>query len=345
MDDLTEKMDFFPNRTIIIAMRQKGLTLDQLIRDTKRRGQKIEDIPPPLLREAQKRGFPDMRSVILPPPLIRDALTRPLLRDLLVTRIGYCSHAVGHYIPRPEGSLDHILHYCVAGRGWVRMAGRHWEVTADTMTFLPRGEPHLYGADAEHPWSIYWIHFTGRQADAYFNAIQVTAKSPLLHLRATPEILTAFQQIEESMREVHTPTHLLAASTALARFLGLIQLRRFASSQQQRTEQEQVQATITLMKDNLTRPLFLRELAQAAHMSVSRYEVAFSNRTGCSPINFFNRMRIQKACHSLDSTKHPVKQIASDLGFEDPYYFSRLFKKLVGVSPAGFRKQKSQRCH
>lgn len=335
-------MDFFPRQTDSTRMSRNGLTLERLLRDSKRRGQRLEEIPAPLLREAQKRGFPDMRSVILPPPLIRDALNRPLLRDLLVTRIGYCSHAAGHYIPRPEGSLDHILHYCVAGRGWVRMAGQEWEVTPDTMTFLPRGEPHIYGANAKQPWSIYWIHFTGRQADDFFAAIQVSANSPLLHLPATPEILTAFQQVEECMREVHTPSHLLAASTALARFLGLIQLRRFASSQQQRTEEEQVQATITLMKDNLARPLFLRELAQAAHMSVSRYEAAFHKRTGCSPINFFNRMRIQQACRQLDGTTQPVKQIASDLGFDDPYYFSRLFKKHVGVSPAEFRKQKTQ---
>lgn len=60
------------------------------------------------------------------------------------------------------------------------------------------------------------------------------------------------------------------------------------------------------------------------------------------PGRFFNRMRIQQACRQFDGTINPVKQIASELGFDDPCYFARLFKKLDGVSPASFRKQKTR---
>lgn len=317
---------------------ETGPTLPQLLAELRRKGQRLEDAPVRVVRDAQKRGFPDMRSIILPPPLIRSSLKQPLLRDLLVTRIGYCRRAAGHYIPRPEGSLDHILHYCVAGCGWLRMAGQEWQVTRDTMSFLPGGEPHSYGASARQPWSIYWIHFTGRQAADYFDVLRVKAGNPLVHLPATPAILAAFAEIEKPMTEVHTQANLVVASTALARFLGMIQARRGALAVSERTEEEQVQATVAFMKAHLTRPVFLSELANVAHMSISRYEVAFVKRMGCPPITYFNRMRVQQACRLLDETERPVKVIAGELGFEDPYYFSRLFKKVTGIAPVAFRK-------
>jgi AraC family transcriptional regulator, arabinose operon regulatory protein len=317
--------------------RAKDITLARLLQKLKRTKLRIEDVPLTVLRDAQKRGFPDMRAIFLPPPMIRESLKQPLLRDLLVTRIGYCSHAVGHYIPRPEGSLDHMVHYCVGGKGWLHMAGRQWDIAADTALFIPRGVPHLYGADPVEPWSLYWIHFTGRQAAEFFDVLQVRPEQPLLHLPRSEEILSSLRLIETHMAGVHTRPNLIAASTTLARFLSLIQLRQFATEQRERTAEENIQQTISFMQTNLTRSIALRELAQLAHMSISRYEMIFAKRTGCSPIHYFNRMKIQKACHLLTSTNLPAKAICAELGYGDPYYFSRLFKKMIGVSPAHFR--------
>jgi AraC family transcriptional regulator of arabinose operon len=315
----------------------KQLTLAQLLKELKRTERRLDDVPVGLLREVQKRGFPDMRSIFLPPPLIRDFLQRPLLRDLLVTRIGYCSRAAGHYIPRPEGSLDHIMHYCVGGKGWVRIAGRQWDVSPDTALFLPRNVPHLYGADPADPWSLYWIHFTGIQAAEFFEILRVGANQPLLHLLCTEQILSTLRCIESHMARVHTRASLLAASTTLASFLGLIQLQQFATEEQERTAEENIQQTIDFMIANLARPVPVRELANLAHMSISRYELAFAKRTGCSPISYFQRMKIQKACRLLTETDLPIKVICTEIGYEDPYYFSRLFKKSVGVAPVYFR--------
>jgi AraC-like DNA-binding protein len=327
------------DRAVGKRARPSELKRARLVKESQPRGQPLEDLLPPPLGEAQKRGFPNMRSILLPPPLIRDLLNQPLLGDLLVTRIGYCARATGHSIARPLGSLDHILHYCVAGKGWLRLAGREWDVPPETAFFIPRNEPHIYAADTNEPWSIYWIYFTGRQAPDHLAALQVSAREPLLHLPCTGEILSAFELVEGYMAEVQTRYNLVAASTALARLLGLVQLRRFAMAQRQRSEEENIQQTIELMRKNLAQRLSLRELAQLAHMSVSRYEATFVKRTGCSPKNYFNRMKIQQACRLLTESARPSKEICADLGFADPYYFSRLFKKLVGLSPAHFRKQ------
>jgi AraC-like DNA-binding protein len=310
---------------------------DRLLAEVKRTGRRMEEMPVELVRECMRRGFPDMRTIELPPPIIGASLEKPLLRDLLVTRIGYASRAAGHFIPRPTGSLDHIFLNCVAGRGWLRLGGRTWKVTANTAQFIPRGVPHAYGADAKSPWSVYWIHFTGRQAHEYFGALGVSTELPQLHLENNDELLSAFRHVEQHMAEVHTPANLIAASGALARFLALLQLRRFDAQLRQRTDEQNIQQTITFMRENLNRPIALRELAQLAHMSVTRYEAVFAKSTGTSPMHYFNQMRVQKACRLLIETDRPGKVIALQVGMEDADYFSRWFKKHSGASPTVFR--------
>jgi AraC-like DNA-binding protein len=66
----------------------------------------------------------------------------------------------------------------------------------------------------------------------------------------------------------------------------------------------------------------------------------FKQETGFPPIDYFLRMKIQRAGQLLDLTENSVKEISSSLGIDDPYYFSRLFKKINNCSPTEYRKRK-----
>ncbi|MDR2376017.1 MAG: helix-turn-helix transcriptional regulator, partial [Treponema sp.] len=64
----------------------------------------------------------------------------------------------------------------------------------------------------------------------------------------------------------------------------------------------------------------------------------FKHTTGYAPIEFFLRTKIQASARDLYFSNLPVRDIALSYGIEDPYYFSRLFKKIMGISPLKFRK-------
>lgn len=64
----------------------------------------------------------------------------------------------------------------------------------------------------------------------------------------------------------------------------------------------------------------------------------FRRQTGYSPIDFLIRQRIRQACRLLDGSQASVSAIASEVGFSDPYYFSRRFRNVMGVSPRDYRK-------
>ena len=79
------------------------------------------------------------------------------------------------------------------------------------------------------------------------------------------------------------------------------------------------------------------KLSKKAGMSSSRYSDIFRQRFGYSPIDWFNRQRVQRACHLLDVTREKVKVVGLEVGFRDPYYFSRSFRKIMGSSPREYR--------
>jgi len=317
----------------------KRRVLSRLSRELALSPRRLEDLPPEFLREVQKSGFPDMRSFFLEPSKIRRFIREPILNDFLVTRVGYCSRAEGHYIPRPEGSLDNILIYCIAGKGWLDLAGARFDIVPGTMIVLPCGIPHRYGADAVEPWSNYWVHFTGRQSKSYLDLLEVNEKQPLIASGCSDELISALRLVEAYVSRGQDRSELIAASTAFASFLGLVNLRQSKAKSHEGSTEEKIRGSIEFMRANFARPIALRELAGLANMSVTRFEAAFRKVAGSSCIKYLTGIRIEMARKLLCETDMPAKVVASESGYDDPYYFSRIFKVATGMPPTEFRKK------
>lgn len=98
-----------------------------------------------------------------------------------------------------------------------------------------------------------------------------------------------------------------------------------------------IEQSITYMQEHLDRPLQVATLAALVNVSPSHYFALFKRWTGSAPIDYFGRLRMRKACALLDTTEFSVTEVATALGYEDPFYFSRVFKSVVGVSPSRYR--------
>ncbi|GEM_PF-4828989 len=101
-----------------------------------------------------------------------------------------------------------------------------------------------------------------------------------------------------------------------------------------------IASIIDFMLAHLAEPLQVSTLVSIAGLSYSQFFCLFKKTTGFSPIDFFIRLRMLHACELLTGTDLQVKEVAARLGYDDPLYFSRRFKLVMGFSPKYYRAMK-----
>jgi AraC-like DNA-binding protein len=104
-----------------------------------------------------------------------------------------------------------------------------------------------------------------------------------------------------------------------------------------------VDSAILFMQGHINDNISLNELSKQYNYSVSRFSNLFKQKTGYAPIDYFVQMKMQKACQQLDFTDRSIKDIAFSMGFDDPYYFSKRFRKIIGMSPKKYRSLNNDR--
>jgi AraC-like DNA-binding protein len=139
------------------------------------------------------------------------------------------------------------------------------------------------------------------------------------------------------MEHGYAVPQLLEASAALrTTFCALLRLMQQSGAARSATERT------ALVRDELmrnpARSHRLEDLSIRAGLSVPHFSLLFRQLTGYAPIDFLIRQRIKRACKLLDYTHASIAQIAEEVGFTDPYYFSRCFRRVMGSSPVKYRK-------
>lgn len=285
-------------------------------------------------------GFPGQISFVLPGKILSLIRENPMISDLYLTDIGYYPNARNHFRERPSGCEQSILIYCVEGKGKIRLNHMNHDVQADHYFIIPAGTPHSYHSDSKQPWSIYWIHFTGKKSAAFVRHAGIPISVERSKFSRTNERLGLFNDIFrnldrgfglETIEYVNQVLGLLLAS--------FTHLQQFQESRKT-DENDHVALSINFMLENLDKKLKLSEIAEAATLSVSHYSKLFQSRTGHSPIDYFIQLKVQKACRLLDNSGWMIADVARESGFEDQFYFSRVFRKVMGLSPAEYRKRK-----
>lgn len=288
-----------------------------------------------------KDGFTGERTIILPMVIQEMIEEDPVISSLYVTDIGYYPKAKYHYRERNESIDQYVLIYCTDGAGWYKFDGRKYEVEADQYFILPPGKPHIYAASSSRPWTIYWIHFKGNMASAYApDSFDPQDIKPGKNSRMR-ERIDIFEDLYYTLDNGYSLDNLRYATSLLHYFLASLKyLQQFRRAQDETSADDStVQTAIHLMKERLEQKLSLSDIAESVGYSPTHFSLIFKNRTGHSPLAYYNLLKIQTACRLLDETDMRINQIALKLGIEDNYYFSRLFSKTMGMSPKEYRNR------
>lgn len=290
----------------------------------------------------QKRdGFKNERHVIFPIKNFSNYLSNPLINETYVSEVGYYPKAANHFRERLDGIDEGILFICLDGKGMVDIYHHnHWEkysLAAGKIFFIPSKTPHRYYADENNPWTILWIHFN----TPLVNELPIE-KFPV----PTMEEAQKQEMIETDLINLlgmEYRNFTLENAIFMASLLNhlLITIYFFEDNFENKKKNYLLTTTIQFMNQKIHEDLTLTELTKKFNVSSSYLNTIFKEETGKSPIEFFIKLKMDEACNLLRISKIKISNIAVELGYQDAYYFSRLFKKYIGMPPKNYRERHS----
>ena len=286
-----------------------------------------------------REGFEGQDMFVIPRPILSQAATHPLVRSAYPTDIGWFPNAAHHFRERVNGAgQDHLI-MCVAGHGYAVIDGQEAHLRAGELLIIPRGVPHRYWAAADEPWSTYWVHFLGDDSDYYVGRIPRPGQPVPIDEAAQKEAVRLFRYCLDALYEGYGMPNMIYAAQSVQHILSLLLYRNQSLPMEQRrkSRRSSLDLIVRYMENNLQEPLRLEDFASEAGMSVSHFSELFRVQTGQSPMAYFIHIRMRYACRLLDLSQQPVKAVAAECGYRDPYYFSRVFKKVMGISPDRYR--------
>ena len=255
-----------------------------------------------------------------------------------VLRAGHLQASPDYRVER-RSHPGHDLLFCVAGAGFVRCGERHFAVAADQFAWIDCRQPHAHWADPHTPWELLWLRIDGRPSRIFADALNVKG-APLFGIAGDGKALFApiFALLHERPLAIDAALH--AAVTALV--ARLFESRQPAIDQKETsdiTADRRLHMVLAHMRREPQRHWRVEELAKLAGLSVPHFFRRFRKATGASPMDWIRRERINQAKRRLSESDARIRDIAVELGYSDPFYFSRDFKKLTGLSPRHYRAQ------
>ncbi|MFA5044360.1 MAG: AraC family transcriptional regulator [Paludibacter sp.] len=293
----------------------------------------------------QKQGFKGQRLIPISAEVIQNSQYNPLCKTLYITKIGFFPVVKYHYINKESGVDYFMLLYCTSGEGWCIINGRLFTIKKNHFLILPPNIPYSFGADEKNPWTIYWIHFKGTLAITFSHNPIFPIEIFLESNSRLQDRIQLFEEIYANLELSFHSDHYIYATICLYHLLGsfkyINQFRRVGNSDV--NEKSFSERVIHFMRENVENNITLDQVAKHFGFSSSHISARFQKETKQSPIKYFIALKIEKACQYLELSGLKISDIYPKLGFQDASYFSRMFTKIMGVSPTKFREKRKFR--
>jgi len=266
----------------------------------------------------------------------------------LAQEFWYYLRSIGHVKHRPGWVQKHyhmdgyVLHVVQRGELWHEIKGRRYVARRGSASLLDLRQDMTYGVGGAHNVELYWALLNGRDMPRMFLELGAD-QDPLFLLRDRP-------RVESYLRELMTLTihESLAYEARSSGLLMLILAELFASradrarllslSKANRPLSESVRKGLDYLIRHYDHPVSLKQAADVAGTTLAYFSRLFHKEVGMSPIAYLNRFRIEQAKTLLTNSNQSIAQIARNVSFHSQGHFTRLFLRIVGVTPTVYRR-------
>lgn len=195
--------------------------------------------------------------------------------------------------------------------------------------YLPETE------NTNHSWNFFYIHFSGPAAQPFFKRINELTGSVLSLPLANPAIQLYLELFEALKNGKQLERY--EGSEWLYRFLTIL-LRNIEFPPDKKSSPH-VEAAIDWIQSHYAFQQNLEDMSREIGISFSHLTRLFYKEQGITPIQYLTSIRLEHAMHLLLNTNINIDKIAEECGFSSRNYFSKVYKKVLHVTPAEYRKQ------
>ena len=261
-------------------------------------------------------------------------------KPLIVTSCGTYHLYTRPKLPtwRPRGRKDFQLLYIASGKAHFHFDGKEQIVTAGHMILYRPKEPQKYEYYGEDQTEVYWVHFTGGNVTNLLRSYGLTDDKKVFYCGSGMEYQTIFRSMinELQMCKESYPEMLEMYLKQI-----FIMLQRFfqTSAKVSNTQaSEEIDKATLYFNEHYSEDIYVDEYAKEHNISISWFIRNFKHYTGVTPMQYILNKRIYNAEALLQNPQYNITEIANIVGYDNPLYFSRIFKKAKGLSPSEYRK-------
>lgn len=228
---------------------------------------------------------------------------------------------------------DYALVYVTDGNGAFRVHDDSaWRrVSAGDVFVLFPGIRHDYHLSLETGWTERWVLFNGDQANRWCMYDVLCVDLPVLHVGVHDEIIERFDRLLEVARANPPFTNQIQSGIAME-ILAVILKFNQDRNKNSKTTAPIVKLALQFIGKNWSQEIDFQAMAVKLGVGYRNFRRMFQQATGLAPHQYLLNLRLNQAKRLLATL--PVSEVAARVGFPDPLYFSRIFKKKVGIAPS-----------
>ena len=260
-------------------------------------------------------------------------------RPLIVTSCGTYRLKTVKRLPtwRPKGRLDYQLLYIVSGKGHFYFQGEDRVVYAGRMVLIQPRQEQRYEYFGEDKPEVYWVHFTGSDVKNILRSYHIPMDDPIFYSGASSTYSYLFKEMIHELQDCKAGYEDLLTMYLRQIFLLVQRTRQEERPTVSTYIQEEMEFARRYFNEHYNEPISIQEYAESRNMSVCYFQRNFKQIVKHTPMQYLLTIRVNNAASLLETTDYSMAEIAAIVGYEDPLYFSRLFRKIKGVSPRDYR--------
>ena len=260
-------------------------------------------------------------------------------KPLIVTSCGTYHLFTRPKLPtwRPRGRRDFQLLYIASGKAHFHFSQKEEIVTAGHIVLYRPKEPQKYEYYGEDQTEVYWVHFTGNDVTNILRYYGFTKGKHVYYCGKRLEYQNHFKTMIQELQMCRE--HYDGILEMHLREIFIMTHRHFQTSSKMGNSQiaEDMDSATLYFNEHYNQEINIEKYAQSHNMSTSWFIRNYKQYTGFTPLQYILSIRIYNAEALLKNNIYNITEVASIVGYDNPLYFSRTFKKLKGISPSEYR--------